>query len=112
MISLQDLVDLDWYPIDQADAPALRTVIAGVQGALAQDGCAVLRGFVHARGLAQLVAEADSVAGQAHLSFGRTNAYFSQDDPSLPPDHPAFLHFFRKIRSSARDHCDRRCNAP
>jgi len=88
MMSLQDLVDLDRYPIDQPDAPALRTVIAGVQGALAQDGCAVLRGFVHAHGLAQLVAEADSVAGQAHLSFGRTNAYFSQDDPSLPPDHP------------------------
>lgn len=88
MRALNDIVDLERYPFDRPDTPAYARMIADLHRELAEDGCAVLSGFVHAQGLAQLVQEADRVAGQGHRSFSRTNAYFSKDDPSLPADHP------------------------
>ncbi len=88
MFQLHELVDVGRYPIDRTGSAGLARLIEDTRQALADDGCAVLPGFVHARGLHHLVAEADRVADQAHVSFGRTNAYFSQDDPTLAPGHP------------------------
>lgn len=95
MPALHELVDLGRYPIDRPGSPALAGLIADTQARLIEEGCAVLPGFANKAGLAQLVAEADSVADQAHASFGRTNVYFSQDDPALPPDHPLRRFFER-----------------
>ena len=63
-------------------------MIADLRRELDHDGCAVLPGFVHEDGLEALVREADEVAPQAHRSFNRTNAYFTQDDPRLGVGHP------------------------
>lgn len=95
MAVLHDIVDLGRYPIDRPDAPALAQVIADVRRDLETDGCAVLPGFAHDRGLTQLLAEAESVAEQAHRSFGRTNVYFSRDDATLPRSHPVRQFFDR-----------------
>ncbi|MDF1717897.1 MAG: hypothetical protein P1U75_14680 [Antarcticimicrobium sp.] len=90
---LHDLVDLERYPIDRPDGAGYGQMIADLRQSLAEDGCAVLRGFVHAEGLEQLLAEARAAAPRAYRSFSRTNAYFSTDNPSLPPGHPV-RHFF------------------
>lgn len=87
-MQLQDLIDLGRYPLDRPGSQAHAQMIADIRRELEADGCAVLSGFVHADGVARLVAEADSVAPEAHLSFTRTNVYFSQDDPDLPKSHP------------------------
>lgn len=94
-MGLQSLVDLGRYPIDRPGSVAYETLLGDLRRELDDGGCAVLPGFVHAQGLVQLIAEADSVAGQAHRSFGRTNVYFSKDDPALPDDHPARRFFDR-----------------
>lgn len=83
-----DLIDLDRYPIHRPGDAAWRTVVDRTRAALDGDGCAVLKGFVHPAGLVALAAEAERVAGAAHRSHSRTNAYFSKDDPALPPGHP------------------------
>ena len=83
-----DLIDLDRYPIDRPDAPGHAAMLGKVRAALDHDGCAVLKGFVRAEVLPALIAEADRVAPHAHRSYGRTNAYFSQDEPALPDTHP------------------------
>lgn len=88
MAIIHDIVDLGRYPIDRPGSPAYRRMIGDLQRDLDRDGCAVLPGFVHEEGLTRLVAEADSVAGQGHKSFSRTNAYFGKDDPTLPQGHP------------------------
>lgn len=88
MEDLSQIVDLGRYPIDRPGSKAFDYMIADVQRELAVDGCAVLPGFVHDRGLEALVQEADGVQAQAHRSFNRTNVYFSQDDPTLPAEHP------------------------
>lgn len=88
------LINLAQYPIHQ-DGPARDAVLAAVRADLARDGCAVLKGFLTQTGIEALRREADSVAQMAHKSFGRTNAYFTKDDPSLPADDPRRQFFDR-----------------
>ncbi|NOD77279.1 MULTISPECIES: 2OG-Fe(II) oxygenase [unclassified Ruegeria] len=85
---LQDLVDLGRYPIDCPDSPAYDRLIRDLRQELEHDGCAVLPGFVHEKGIALLAEEADAVAPNAHRSFSRTNAYFTKDDPRFGIGHP------------------------
>lgn len=85
---ISEVVDLGRYPIDLPGSPAYRRLLTDLRRELAEDGCAILPGFVHEQGVATLVQEADRVVPFAHLSTARTNAYFSKDDPSLPVDHP------------------------
>ena len=90
----QTLIDLDRYPI-HVDSPDRDAVLAQVRADLAQDGCAVIKGFLTADGIEVLTAEADAVAGKGHWSRSRTNAYFTQDNPDLPEDDPRRQFFER-----------------
>ena len=81
-------IDLERYPIHSIDSTGYRQILEQVQGKLDQDGCAVLKGFIKTEAIEKLVAEADEASIGAHRSFNRTNAYFSQDDSSLPESHP------------------------
>lgn len=89
------LIDLARYPIDDPDNPAFASMLEGVRAKLAEDGCAVLKGFATPDGIAALVGEADRVAHAGHASHSRTNAYFTKGDDSLPPDHPVNRFFDR-----------------
>ncbi len=88
------LIDLKRYPIHQ-NGTERDALLAGVRQDLAQDGCAVLKGFLTPSGIEALTQEADSVADKGHKSFSRTNAYFTEDDPSLPKDDPRRQFFER-----------------
>ena len=88
------LIDLERYPI-HCDGAARNAILDDVRHDLEKDGCAVLKGFLSAQGIAALTAEADSVADKGHKSFSRTNAYFTQDDPTLPKDDPRRQFFDR-----------------
>jgi hypothetical protein len=83
-----DFINLDAYPLDGRDPRGYAEAIRSAQDQLAADGCCVLAGFVRASALPTLVDEADAVAGHAHRSFNRTNAYFSEDDPNLSEQDP------------------------
>jgi hypothetical protein len=89
-----DLIDLERYPIHR-DGAARNAILDNIRHDLEKDGCAVLKGFLSAQGIAALTAEADSVADKGHKSFSRTNAYFTQDDPTLPEDDPRRQFFDR-----------------
>jgi hypothetical protein len=82
-----EYIDLDRYPIAEA-GPARDALIASLRAALETDGCAVLKGFVAAHRLGELVAECDRVAVHGHRNFSCTNPYFTQDRPDLPANHP------------------------
>lgn len=90
-----EFIDLARYPLDRPGSPEHAALLAGVRRKLAADGCAVLKGFVPADRVADLVAEADRVAPCAHRSYNRTNVYFTQDDPALPAGHPKRQFFDR-----------------
>ncbi|MEM8795047.1 MAG: hypothetical protein AAGE61_05725 [Pseudomonadota bacterium] len=89
-----DLIDLEKYPIHRKGA-ARDAVVASARKDLAHDGCAVLKGFLTPEGVAALTKEADDVSDKAHKSFSRTNAYFTQDEDSLPSDDPRRQFFDR-----------------
>ena len=74
------------FQIEQA-GEARDALIAGLRAELEANGCAVLKGFIRADRLAELVAESDRVAAHGHRHFNRTNAYFTQDHPNLPQSH-------------------------
>ena len=97
-----DVIDLDRYPIHQA-GEARDALIAQVRADLAKDGCAVIKGFLSDEGVAALVDEAESVSDRGHRSHGRTNPYFTKDDPSLPDTHPARRFFDRSNNFIAAD---------
>lgn len=88
MINPTDYIDTDTYPIDQQDSDAFVDVIRHIRASLDADGCAVLKGFLREDAISTLCVEADRAAPNAHNSKNRTNAYFSQDDASLPKAHP------------------------
>lgn len=89
-----DLIDYGRYPINQ-DGPARDMLVENIRADLARDGCAVVKGLLTEKGIAAVAAEADGVADKGHRSFSRTNAYFTQDDPNLPPDDPRRQFFDR-----------------
>lgn len=82
------LIDTDRYPIDAPESAAARALVADCRAALADDGCVVLRDFVRPEALARMTAESRARSHRAHFNQTRTNPYSSDDDPSLPADHP------------------------
>ncbi|WP_298675994.1 hypothetical protein [uncultured Lentibacter sp.] len=93
-MSAHDYINLEDYPIG-TESVKREALLARVRADLATDGCAVLKGFLTPLGVSALTQEADSMAAQGHRSFNRTNAYFTQDDPSLPDTHPKRQFFDR-----------------
>jgi hypothetical protein len=86
-IQAVDYIDTQRYPINQAGEKR-DALVAGLRADLDTNGCAVLKGFVRADCMDELVAESDRVAVHGHRNFNRTNAYFTQDHENLPPSHP------------------------
>ncbi|MEO9876299.1 MAG: hypothetical protein ABJM26_02945 [Anderseniella sp.] len=94
-IDVLDLVDLDKYPVHLPSCGKFRTLLARTQAQLSDDGCAVLRGFVRADRITDLIQEADRVADKGHRSFNSTNVYFTRDNPTYPKSHPLRRFFDR-----------------
>ena len=86
-LNASDYVDLERHPIANAGA-ARDALIAELRAALEAEGCAVLKGFVRAERLGELIAECERVAIHGHRNFNRTNPYFTKDRPDLPASHP------------------------
>ena len=82
-----DYIDTQRYPIGE-NGPARDALIVQLRSELDTVGCAVLKGFVPAGRLGELVLECNRVAVHGHRNFSRTNAYFTQDRPELPASHP------------------------
>lgn len=87
-LSLDQIVNLNRYPIDQLDQDAGRAMIEGCRAQLHDDGCVVLKGFVRDDALARLEAETTELGPHAHYNSTVTNIYNCEADPSFPDDHP------------------------
>lgn len=99
----QDFIDLDRFPIDRS-GPGREALIDEARAAIDSVGCAVLKGFVRAERIADLVAECDRTAQHGHRNFNRTNPYFTQDRPDLPSSHPLRRFYDRSNAFVPADH--------
>lgn len=93
--SLARLVDLQQYPIDRQESGAYRHAVEQVRTQLRQDGCALLSRFIRDDVVETLRQESEALAPLAYYSDNNVNPYVTQDDPSLPEDHPVrcFQHY-------------------
>ncbi|MEM9465518.1 MAG: hypothetical protein AAGA90_09090 [Actinomycetota bacterium] len=90
MASLQpdDLIDTRRYPI-ATPGDRRERVVSEVRDALADDGCAVLPGFLSGPGHAALLAEAVEREPKAFYNpVNRANVHLGDADPAVPADHP------------------------
>ena len=104
MAQAETFINLDSYPVDGRDPQGLAAVLADARSQLALDGCCILKDFVRPDMMPALAEEAGRVAVHAHRSFNRTNAYFSEDDPSLPAEDPRRRFYDRSNAFVPADH--------
>ena len=86
-VTARDYVNLERYPIEQHDTKR-DAVVNSARAALDADGCVVLKEFIRADRLTDLIHECDRVKGHGHRSTSSTNPYFTLDRPDLSPNHP------------------------
>jgi hypothetical protein len=89
MDAVEDLVDLDRYPVHELESAEARTLVARCQDELRADGAVKLEGFLRPDAVERMVAQANEAAGQGFPNDERHNCYFDDEiDESLPQDHP------------------------
>ncbi|WP_311946081.1 HalD/BesD family halogenase [Halomonas piscis] len=93
--SLDQVVNLEKYPIDRQESDAYHETVKTVQDQLHQDGCMLLSRFIRDDVVAALREESEALAPLAYFSDNNVNPYVTKDDPNLPADHPVrfFQHY-------------------
>ena len=85
---LSFFIDTDEYPLDETYSQRYRSLVAEARAAINADGCYVLKSAIKPSALAEMQEEAASIEGRAHYTKNKVNVYFSEEDHSLPKDHP------------------------
>ena len=84
-----DLIDNSRYPIAEQGSALRAAAVARARAGLADDGCAVMRGFFSSAGLAALRGEAIERKHKAHYSASKhCNVYLGDRNPDRADDHP------------------------
>ncbi len=84
---IENIVDLNQYPITTPDSEKLRSVIAKVRCDLELEGCARLSSFINQEASQLLQSETDSLEHLALFSVDEYTPYGGLDD-RFPADHP------------------------
>ena len=85
---VEELVDLQRYPVLDPGGAAYCDLVADARAQLVATGAVELPGFLGPDGVAELVADAEELAPRAHHSAGEGTAYLEFPDFSLPDGHP------------------------
>lgn len=86
---LNELVDLDRYPIHQQDSDGYRTCVIEAREQLRASGCALNKDFVRPVALKRIGDEIWERKGSSHFSTQNMNPYFhTAVNPDFGPDHP------------------------
>lgn len=83
-----DLIDLERYPIADLASEAAQRVVATCRRQLADQGVALLNGFLTPRATAAMAAEGRARADRAFFCDNSHNVYLERDDGAFPADHP------------------------
>ena len=111
--SLGALIDVARYPIDDPNDPGRASLVKSCGRQLAETGCARLQAFIGPEALVAMAGEVDERLSLVDRTADWQNPYLSDDDETLPPDHPVrrFHHrqnaFLCRDRFAAGDWVDR-----
>jgi hypothetical protein len=87
-IALEDMVDLERYPILAPGSPRMQEVLGWARAQMQASGACEVPGFLTTSGLEAVIADARQLAPIAYRSEGYGTAYLEMPDTSLPEDHP------------------------
>ena len=87
-MKLNDIVDLDTYPINQPSNQKYKDIISYNKKLLDNNGCCVLKNFIKEVSINRMKQEAERKLNKVHWTKDKHNPYFIKDDETLPKDHP------------------------
>jgi hypothetical protein len=96
--AIEEIVDLDRYPIASPEPNAAQHLVQRCRAELRAQGACQLEGFMRPDAVQAVLADALASERLAHRTEATHNAYFVDDDPELPADHPRRL----RVRSAKR----------
>ena len=88
MPTLENLVDLERYPIADVNAARYELLASRCRSELANSGVSILEGFLHPYAMQQLVDEATTLAPLGHPSDVPGTPYLEVPTNDWPADHP------------------------
>jgi hypothetical protein len=101
--SLGALVDVAAYPIDDPENPVRANLVKSCRRQLEKTGCARLPAFINPEALAAMSGEVDGRLSLVDKTTDWQNPYLSDDDETLPSDHPVRRFQHRKNSFLCRD---------
>ena len=103
-LKLEDIVNLDDYPIDDARHVKRVALIEQCQADLEAQLCCVIPDFIRPAALERMRHEATSLSSVAYHNNAMRNCYLHrQTDPSFPPEHPRNMQDRSSVRMIAYD---------
>ena len=88
-MNVENLIDLNNYPIHQPDSAEYLEIVKSVRLDLTEDGCAVLSNFLSVEGLDTITNEAEERKSQAYYAESKLcNVYLANGNPNEAEDHP------------------------
>ena len=87
-MKLNDIVDLDIYPINQLGNQKYKDIINYNKKLLDNNGCCVLKNFIKEESINRMKQEAERKLNKVYWTKDKHNPYFIKDDETLPKDHP------------------------
>ena len=88
-MDVENLIDLNNYPIHQPDSAEYLEIVKSVRLDLTEDGCAVLSNFLSVEGLDTITNEAEERKSQAYYAESKLcNVYLANGNPNEAEDHP------------------------
>lgn len=99
---MNDIIDLDRYPLDREGSPEWEELVAKSKAELATEGMFNLEGFLKPGVAEKAVAEVRPVMDASSHEHRRShNIYFKPSIPELDPEHPAL----RKVETISHTVC-------
>jgi hypothetical protein len=96
-------VDLARFPIHDLTGAQGREFLGNCRAEMAQTGACNLERLIRSDAAEAMADEAQALIPLAYEKNTRRNAYFTKEDPSLPPDHPLRAFFPLKMSQLAND---------
>ena len=87
-LKIEEIINFSDYPITDLSQKKSIDLINNCREQLKQKGCCILENFLTPQALFNAQEESRSLAPAAYYATRRTNAFKTDDDPSLPLDHP------------------------
>lgn len=100
---IEDLVDLDRYPLHEPGSARLRQLVATCRAQLAERGVATLPELVRPAAVRRMASETEAVIDHCFLCDNRHNAYLKATDAAFPAEHPRNRPLATQVGSVAWD---------